>query len=94
MVKLTGNLRISAIPSSSAGRGHFEVLFQPYRGRLATKAVSAATFDDLVTLLMALKFSEDESTRWAGKARAQGLILIDSFERSDILLREKGLLTE
>jgi hypothetical protein len=94
MVKLTGNLRIAAIPASSTGRAHFEVMFQPYRGRLATKPVSAATFDDLVSLLMALKFSEDESTRWAGKARAEGLILIDSFERTDMLLREKGLLTE
>jgi hypothetical protein len=41
---------------------------------------------------MELKFSEDDSSRWAGKARAQGLILIDSVERTDALLREKGLL--
>jgi hypothetical protein len=39
-----------------------------------------------------LKFSEDDATRYAGKARAQGVIIIDSFERVDTLLKEKGLL--
>ncbi|HUB30856.1 MAG TPA: hypothetical protein VL967_14210 [Terracidiphilus sp.] len=92
MPKLMGNLRITAVPASSGGRAHFELLFQPYTGRVVTQAVSAGTYDDLVALLMELKLSEDESTRWAGKARSQGLVLIDSFERTDALLREKGLL--
>jgi len=39
-----------------------------------------------------LKFGEDDATRWAGKARSQGVVLINSFERTDTLLREKGLL--
>ena len=93
MQKLMGNLRITAVPASSDARAHFEVVFQPYRGRLATKPASAATYDDLVALLMELKISEDESTRWAGKARSQGVVLIDTFERTDTLLREKGLLS-
>jgi hypothetical protein len=59
---------------------------------LSTKPATAETYDDLVSLLIELKFSEDDSSRWAGKARSQGLILIDSVERTDVLLREKGLL--
>ena len=92
MAKLMGNLRITAVPASEGIRPHFEVVFVPYAGRLSTKPANAANYDDLVALLMELKFSEDDSTRWAGKARSQGLILIDSVERSDGLLREKGLL--
>jgi hypothetical protein len=92
MAKLTGNLRITAIPASAGTRPHFEVVFLPYSGRLNTTPATAATYDDLVSLLMDLKFSEDDSARWAGKARSQGLILIDSVERTDSLLREKGLL--
>jgi hypothetical protein len=92
MAKLMGNLRISAIPASAGVRPHFEVVFLPYSGRLNTTPAKAESYDDLVTLLMDLKFSEDDSTRWAGKARAQGIILIDSVERTDMLLRERGLL--
>jgi len=92
MAKLMGNLRITAIPASAGTRPHFEVVFVPYAGRLSTKPAKADSYDDLVSLLMELKFSEDDSARWAGKARAQGLILIDSVERTDVLLREKGLL--
>lgn len=92
MAKLMGNLRITAKPASEGVRAHFEIVFVPYAGRLNTKPVMAATYDDLVSLLSDLKFSEDDSTRWAGKARSQGVILIDSFERQDTLLREKGLI--
>jgi hypothetical protein len=92
MAKLMGNLRITAIPAAAGTRPHFEVVFVPYAGRLSTKPATAESYDDLVTLLMELKFSEDDSARWAGKARSQGLILIDSVERTDALLREKGLL--
>ena len=92
MAKLMGNLRVTAIPASGGTRPHFEVMFVPYAGRFNTKPAIAGTYDDLVSLLMELKFNEDESTRWAGKARAQGLILIDSFERTEALLKEKGLL--
>jgi hypothetical protein len=92
MAKLMGNLRITAIPASTGTQSHFEVVFVPYAGRLNTKPATANSYDDLVSILMDLKFSEDESARWAGKARSQGLILIDSVERTDVLLREKGLL--
>jgi len=39
-----------------------------------------------------LKFSEDDATRWAGKVRSQGVVLIASFERTDSQLRDNGLL--
>jgi hypothetical protein len=92
MAKLIGNLRITAVPASEGARAHFEVMFLPYAGRLNTQPAKVPTYDDLVSLLSDLKFSEDDSTRYAGKARSQGLILIDRFERADTLLREKGLL--
>lgn len=93
MAKLTGNLRITANPGSEGIRPYFEVLFVPYAGRLNTKPAKAGNYDDLVALLTELKFSEDDATRWAGKARSQGVILISSVERNDSLLRENGLLT-
>jgi len=92
MAKLIGNLRITAKPAAEGVKAHFELVFLPYAGRLNTLPAQANTYDDLVTLLQDLKFGEDEATRWAGKARAQGVIIIDSFERQDSLLREKGLL--
>ena len=92
MPKVMGNLRITTVAASQGARPHFELMFVPYAGRLATKPATVNTYDDLVAFLMDLKFNEDDSTRWAGKARAQGIILIDSFERPDSLLREKGLL--
>jgi hypothetical protein len=92
MAKLTGNLRITANPGSEGVRPHFEAVFIPYAGRMNTKPAKANNYDDLVALLIDLKFSEDDATRWAGKARSQGVILISSFERTDTLLREHGLL--
>ena len=92
MAKLTGNLRITANPGSEGGRPYFEVVFLPYAGRLNTKPAKADNYDDLVALLSELRFSEDEATRWAGKARAQGVVIISSFERTDSQLRDGGLL--
>ena len=92
MPKLIGNLRITAKPAAEGVKAHFEVMFMPYAGRLNTRAAQAHSYDELVAFLQDLKFGEDEATRWAGKARAQGVIIIDSFERQDSLLREKGLL--
>ena len=92
MAKVTGTIRIKANPGSSGGLAHFEVVFVPYAGRLNTKPVRVSNLDDLVTLLMNLKISEDEATRWAGKARAQGVVLISSVERTEVQLQENGLL--
>ena len=92
MAKLTGNLRITAVPASEGKRACYEVVFVPYAGRLATKPVQASSFDDLVAILIELKLSEDDASKWAGRARAQGVVLIPSFERTDTQLREMGLL--
>ncbi len=92
MAKLMGNLRITAKPAAEGTRAHFEVVFLPYAGRLNTLPAKAHSYDELVTLLQDLKFGEDEATRWAGKVRAQGVIIINTVERHDSLLREKGLL--
>ena len=92
MAKVTGTIRINANPGSSATVGHFEVVFVPYAGRLNTKTVKVSNLDDLVSLLMNLKISEDEATRWAGKARTQGVVLISGVERTESELQENGLL--
>ena len=93
MAKLIGNLRITAKPAAEGVKAHFELMFLPYAGRHSTRPAQATTYDDLVAFLQDLKFGEDEATRFAGKARSQGVIIIDSFERQDSLLREKGLLS-
>ena len=92
MPKLTGNLRITTNPGASTDKLLFEVSFVPYAGRLNTRPVTVSSYDELVALLTDLKFGEDEATRWAGKARTQGVILISSVERTDGVLRDKGLL--
>jgi hypothetical protein len=92
MAKLTGNLQITANPGSRGERPHFEVVFVPYAGHLNTRRAKVSNVDELVSLLMELKLSEDDATKWAGKARAQGIVLISSFERTDSLLKEMGLL--
>jgi len=92
MPKLIGNLQIKLNPGTEGVRPHFEVAFVPYAGRLNTKPAKAFSHDDLVTLLTELKLSEDDASKWAGRARSQGVVLIPSFERPDSLLREMGLL--
>ena len=92
MAKLIGNLRITAKPAAEGAKAHFELVFLPYAGRLNTRPAQATTYDDLVSFLQDLKFGEDDATRWAGKARSQGVIIIASVERNDSLLREKGLI--
>ncbi len=92
MAKVTGNLRITATPGSGTEQPYFEIVFVPYVGRLNTIPAKVRNYDDLVTLLIDLKISEDDSARWAGKARSQGVILIPSIERTEIFLKENGLL--
>lgn len=92
MPKLMGNLQIKLNPGKEGERPYFEVVFVPYAGRLNTKPAKVNSLDDLVALLTELKLSEDEAQKWAGRARSQGVVLIPSFERSDTLLKEMGLL--
>ncbi len=92
MAKVTGTIRINANPGTSGALGHFEVVFVPYAGRLNAQPVRVSNLDDLVALLMNLKINEDEATRWAGKARTQGVVLIPAIERTELQLKENGLL--
>jgi hypothetical protein len=94
MAKLIGNIRVTAVAASEGTRSHFEIVFVPYSGRLATKTVSVDSYDDLVAFLTELRLSEDDATRWAGRVRSGGVILIPNIERADSLLRENGLLAD
>jgi hypothetical protein len=92
MAKLMGTIRITANPASEGAPGHFEVAFVPYAGRLNTKPVIVKSLDDLKALLMELKMSEDDASRWVGKTRGQGVVLIAGVERTELQLKENGLL--
>ena len=92
MAKLIGNIRVTGVGEAEGNRSHFEVVFVPYSGKLATRTVSVNTYDDLVAFLIEIRLSEDEATRWAGRVRSGGVILIPDIERTDTLLRENGLL--
>jgi hypothetical protein len=92
MAKLMGNLQIKVSPGPEGQRPHFEVIFVPYAGRLNTKPALVNSHDELVSLLTDLKLSEDDAQKWAGRARSQGVVLIPSFERTDVHLKEMGLL--
>ena len=92
MKKLTGTLKITIVPEAESIRAHFEAVFVPYVGRLNTQVVKLHTHQDLANFLIDLRIAEDEATRWAGKARVEGVVLISPFERSDSQLKEYGLL--
>ena len=92
MKKLIGTIRIQPNPGSETIGPHFAIDFLPYAGRLNTQTARASTYDDLVEFLIKIRISEDEATRWAGKARAQGVVLISGIERTEEQLRDSGLL--
>jgi hypothetical protein len=92
MVKLIGTIRITPNHGSEAVSPHFEVTFVPYSGRLDTKPVKLASFEELVAFLQEIRLSEDEASRWAGKARSEGVVLIAGIERTESQLKESGLL--
>ena len=91
MTKLIGSIRIAPNPGGDGRAPHFEVLFVPFRGKLDTPTVRVSSLDDLVAFLIEIKISEDDASRWAGRARA-GVVLIPNVERSEELLKENGLL--
>ena len=92
MTKLIGTIRIQPNAGSETVGPHFAIDFQPYSGRLNTQTARASTYDDLVEFLIGIRMSEDEATRWAGKARSQGVVLISGIERTEAQLRDSGLL--
>jgi hypothetical protein len=92
MTKLIGTIRITPNPGNETTRPHFEVVFVPYAGRLNTRVVRVHSHEELVALLMEIKISEDEASRWAGRARGEGSVLISGIERTEAQLRDSGLL--
>lgn len=91
MKKLIGNVRITPNAGGDGVLPHFEVVFVPYAGRFTTPTVKIHSHDDLVSFLTGIKISEDEASRWAGRAKSS-VVLIPSVERSEELLKENGLL--
>jgi hypothetical protein len=91
MKKLIGNIRITPNPGTETLGPHFEVGFVPYVGKLNAPPVRVSSHDDLVAFLINIKLSEDEASRWAGRARGD-VVLIPSVERTEELLKENGLL--
>ena len=92
MNKLNGNLRIARSTESEKLRPHFSISFVPYAGRLTTQAVQLFTQEDVVEFLMKIKISEDDSSRWAGKAQSEGIVLIPNVQLTEGQLRENGLI--
>jgi len=90
--KIIGTIRISPNPGDGTTKPHFEVLFVPYAGKLNTKTVRVNTHEDLVAFLQEARFSEDDASRWAGRARGEGVVLISGIERTEAQLKESGLL--
>jgi hypothetical protein len=91
MKKLIGNIRITPNAGNETMGPHFEVVFVPYAGRINAKTVRITSHDDLVAFLISIKISEDDASRWAGRARGD-VVLIPSIERTEDLLKENGLL--
>ncbi len=91
MTKLIGNIRITPNPGTETMGPHFEIVFIPYHGRVNAQTVRVSSHDDLVAFLIEIKFSEDDASRWAGRARGD-VVLIPSVERPEALLKENGLL--
>jgi hypothetical protein len=91
--KVIGTIRIT--PNAGDGgavKPHFEVVFVPYAGRMNTPTVRVNTHEDLVAFLMEIRIPEDEASRWAGRARGEGSVLISGVERTEAQLKESGLL--
>lgn len=91
MAKIIGNIKITPQAESEGGATYFEVVFMPYHGRLNTLPVKKTTQDELVEFLIEIKISEDEASRWAGRARST-VVLIPGVERTEALLKENGLI--
>jgi len=91
MTKLIGNIRITPNPGATDSAPYFEVVFVPFHGKINAQSVRLSNLDELVAFLIQIKISEDDASRWAGRAR-RGIVLIPNVERTADLLKENGLL--
>ena len=92
MAKLTGTIRITTHAATETASAHYEVVFLPYHGKVNGNTLRPKSLEELVSVLTQARLEEDEATRWAGKARAEGVVLIAGVERSEAQLRDAGLL--
>lgn len=90
--KIIGTIRISPNPGDAGMKPHYEISFVPFAGRLNTKIVRVSTHEELVAFLMEMRLPEDEASRWAGRARGEGVVLITGVERTEAILKDNGLL--
>jgi hypothetical protein len=92
MLKITGNLRVTTTPKTQQSGPVFEVVFEPYAGRIDSRPVVLHTYDELYSFLIALKLDEEDASRWSGRARSEGVLLIPSVEQTETQLKENGLI--
>jgi hypothetical protein len=92
MAKLTGTIQIKTKGPSDSMGACYEVSFLAYHGRLNAQPVRVTTQEDLVQFLMGIRLSEDDASRWAGRARSEGVLLIPGVETTDSVLKDSGLL--
>jgi hypothetical protein len=67
------------------------MIFVPFSGRVNTKPVRVNTHEELVAFLQEARISEDEASRWAGRARGEGTVIISGIERTESQLKDCGL---
>jgi hypothetical protein len=93
MPKVTGTIQIKTKGPSHNMAACFEVSFVAYHGRLNAQPVRLTTQEDLVQFLMGIRLSEDDASRWAGRARSEGVLLIPGVETTETVLKDNGLLS-
>ena len=93
MPKLTGTIQIKTKAPSENTEAYYEVSFVAYHGRLNAQPVRITSQEDLVQFLIGIRLSEDDASRWAGRARSQGVLLIPGVETTESVLKDNGLLS-
>jgi hypothetical protein len=91
VTKLKGNVRIAYTAPSEKAKPVFEVHFAPYVSRLKTQPIQFRDEADLVDFLFRIKVSDDDVSRWVGKVKVEGLVLIPEIQLTEQQLRENGL---
>lgn len=91
MTKLKGNVRIVYTAPTEKTKPVFEIRFVPYAGRLNAPARQIQDEPDLVDLLLLLGLTDDDASRWVGKVKVEGLVLIPEVQSTEQKLKEGGL---
>jgi hypothetical protein len=92
VTKLKGTIRITSSQESEWAIRYYDVSFIPYHGRLKTQVMRFANAEELVEFLVRIKVGEDDSVRWAGKVKQEGLVLIPDIQLAEDELKGAGLI--